>query len=184
MCRYSELSGGRQDGLLGVLFSWWRNRRGLNSRLRQGEARCWELPDKRPRPVRGISRRDILKVGGTAAFGLSLPEMLGCRKPCGRGRSLRWCRFRKSQARDHALPAGWAEPPRPVGSQAERSGQRQECLQADRYQVARRAVHREHAEPGEGQRQVHDDPVDELHADRVVQPHCCDLHDADRLHGR
>ncbi|GIT31621.1 MAG: hypothetical protein Ct9H300mP1_36670 [Planctomycetaceae bacterium] len=26
-----------------------------------------------------------------------------------RGRSLRWCRFRKSQARDHALPAGWAE---------------------------------------------------------------------------
>ena len=59
-----------------------------------------------------------------------------------------------------------------------------ECVQDDRHQGPGDQLHRDPPQARAGRRQVHADPVDELHAQRSVQPHGRDLPDDDRLHDR
>ena len=90
----------------------------------------------------GLTRRDLLRVGGSSLLGLSLAQMSRMQQArantnVGRGHRRR-SRLEQGQERHHGLPAGRAEPPRPVGSQGQRARQRAQRLQADPHQAARR----------------------------------------------
>ncbi len=135
----------------------------------------------------GFSRRELLRIGGSAVFGFSLPAILratSAKAATADASRLRRPGLRQGEIGHPALPAGGPEPSRLVGPEDERPRQRQKRLQQHQHEVARRPVHREPAQAGKGQRQDHAHPLDELHADRPVQPHGRHLPDADRLHGR
>ena len=104
----------------------------------------------------------------------------------GEGRQqVRWrARLRRRQIRDHGLPAGRAEPHRHLGSQARCARQHPRRFQRHPDQDSRHPHRRAHADDGQGARQGHAHPFDELHAQRPVQPHRRDLSDADRLSAR
>ena len=68
----------------------------------------------------GLTRRDLLRVGGSAMLGLSLAEMLqlqSARANDNTSHDRRRPRLEQGQERDPGLPARRPEPPRPVGSQ-------------------------------------------------------------------
>ena len=143
----------------------------------------------RQRSVRPLSRNDP----GATSFAWAAPacsvsrsarcsELPGLWRPNVRPR--RRPRLGQGQERHHGLPPGRTQPPRPLGPQGERAGQRPQRLQADPHQDARRQFHRDPAQARQGERQVHHDPLDELHAQRPVQSHRRHLPDADRLHHR
>ena len=134
----------------------------------------------------GISRRELLRIGGSALLGLSLADLLA----------------REGNRCSAAEPSGvggpgWGKAKSVIliylqggpshldlwDPKDNVSGQRPQRLQADRDQGPRAAGHRVVAEAGAGERQDDDDPLDELHAGRPVQPHGGHLPDADRLHG-
>ena len=136
-------------------------------------------------PQLGVTRRDILRVGGSGLLGLGLGSMLelqavSARAARGEPRS----GLGQGQEHHHGLSPGRAEPPRPLGPQGERPRQRPERLQADRDQGPRHPGHRDPAQAGADHRQVHVHPLDELHAQRPVQSHGRDLPDDDGLHDR
>ncbi len=93
-------------------------------------------------------------------------------------------RLGQGQEHHHGLSPGRAQPPRPLGPQGERPGQRQEPVQADRDEGPGHPGDRGPAPAGADHRQVHLRPLDELHAQRPVQPHGGDLPDDDGLHDR
>ena len=143
------------------------------------------IPGSTAKTCDGITRRELLRVGGSAMLGLSPGRRpADCEAQAEATRPGRRPRLRQGQERHPALPAGRPEPSRPLGSQGQRSRQRPQRLQAHRHQDARRAVHRTAAEARPGHRQGDADPLDELHAGRPVQSHRRHLPDADRLHGR
>ena len=137
-------------------------------------------------PQLGVTRRDILRVGGSGLLGLGLGSMLELQAVVGpwRRRPAGGPGLGQGQEHHHGLSPGRAQPPRPLGPQGERPRQRPERLQADRHQGPRHPGHRDPAQAGADHRQVHVHPLDELHAQRPVQPHGRHLPDDDRLHDR
>ena len=93
-------------------------------------------------------------------------------------------RLGEGQEHHHGLSPGRPQPPRPLGPQGERPRQRQERVQEDRHEGPGDRRHREPPQAGPDHRQVHVHPLDELHAQRAVQPHRRHLPDDDRLHDR
>ena len=81
----------------------------------------------------GMTRRDLLRVGGSAVLGFSLADILRLQKasaaeaPRAAATAL-W----QSQERHPRLSPGRPEPSRPVGSEGQRARQRPQRLQADR----------------------------------------------------
>ena len=133
----------------------------------------------------GVTRRDLLRVGGSAILGLSLADLFRLAGPGQRKSEAGRPRLRQGQERHPHLPPGRPQPPRPVGPQGQRAGQRPQRLQGHRHQAARRASSPNccRSWPQVNDKFTHD-PLDELHARRAVQPHRRHLPDADRLHGR
>ena len=89
----------------------------------------------------GVTRRDVLRVGGAGMLGLTLGGLLRAAGP-----SRRICRRRRSrlgqgQERHPGLPAGRTQSHRHVGSQARRAGEGAQCLPADLDQDPGRTVH-------------------------------------------
>ena len=134
----------------------------------------------------GVTRRDILRVGGSAMLGMSLGGML---------------QLQAAQAA--ATPAsgsgpGWGkaksvilvylqggpshldlwDPKENVPDNVK------SVFKTIPSKVAGHGSHRDAAEARRGDRQVHVHPLDELHAGRPVQPHGRHLPDSHRLHGR
>ena len=101
-----------------------------------------------------------------------------------RGRSRRQGRPRlgQGQERRHGLSPGRPEPSRSLGSEGKRAGQNPQPLHEHQDEDPGHQFHRDPAEARAGERQVHDDPLDELHAERALQSHRGDLPDHDRLH--
>ena len=112
----------------------------------------------------GITRRELLRVGGSAVLGLSLANLFGLQKPTAKEATYGGPGFGKAKSVILLYLQGgpshldlWD----PKDNVPDNVTQR---LQADRHQDARRPVHRAAAEARPGERQGHDDPLDELHA--------------------
>ena len=142
---------------------------------------CSDLCD----PNLKMTRRDLLRVGGAGMLGLSLGSLFKLQALAGEpGKRGRRPRLGQGQERGHDLSPGRPQPSRSVGSEGECAGQHAQPFQAHPDQDPRRPLHRDPARAGEGERQVHHDPLDELHAQRPVQSHRRHLPDHDRLHDR
>ena len=136
-------------------------------------------------PQLGVTRRDILRVGGSGLLGDGPGHDAGAPGGIGPGRRGRpGTRLGQGQEHHHGLSPGRAQPPRPLGPQGERPGQRPERVQADRDQGPGHPGDRDPAQARADHRQVHVRPLDELHAQRPVQPHSGHLPDDDGLHDR
>ena len=135
----------------------------------------------------GVTRRDLLRVGGSGVLGLSLGRLFAARRrrPPSERAGRRRPRLGQGQERHPGLPPGRAEPPRPVGPQGQRARQRARASSSRSTPSCPACKFTETAaEARAGERQDHDDPLDELHAERPVQPHGRHLPDDDRLHDR
>ena len=140
------------------------------------------IPGRRCHTCEGPTRRELLRAGSIGMLGLNLANFLAWQKTAeGRHQIRRRARLRQRQVGDHGLPAGRPQPHRHLGSQARRARQHPRRLQAHPHQDPRHPHRRAHADDGQGARQGHAHPLDELHAQRPVQSHRGDLPDADRL---
>ena len=127
----------------------------------------------------GVTRRDLLRVGGSGMLGLSLGGML---------------QLQSAQASAVGGP-GWGKAKSVImlymqggpshldlWDPKENEPDNEECIQSDLDQTAGHQVHRTDAEARTSQRSVHDDPFGQLHAEWFVQPHGRDLSNDDRLY--
>ena len=74
-------------------------------------------------PQLGVTRRDLLRVGGSGLLGLSLGSMLELQAVSGPGcGGESGSRLGQGKEHHHALFAGRTEPSRPLGPQGKRSG--------------------------------------------------------------
>ena len=139
-------------------------------------------------PHLGVTRRDILRVGGSGLLGMS--PRLDARAPGRLGRA--------AAARPASGGPGWGKAKSIIMVYLQGGPSHldlwdpkdnvpdnvRSAFKTIDTKVARHPVHRDPAEARADQRQVHDDPLDELHAQRPVQPHGRHLPDDDRLHDR
>ena len=140
-------------------------------------------------PQLGMTRRDILRVGGSGLLGLSLGSMLELQAVSARAADITgatsggpgWGKAKSIilvylQGGPSHLDL-W-DPKENVPDNV------RSVFKTIATKVPGRRRHRDPAEARPGHRQVHDDPLDELHAERPVQPHGRHLPDDDRLHDR
>ena len=133
----------------------------------------------------GITRRDVLRVGSSAMLGLSLPQMLRGNKAradetkysggpgFGKAKSVILCYLQGGPSHlDLWDPK--ENVPDNVKSIFKNINTKLPGVQFTENMP----------KLAQSQRQVHDDPLDELHAHRAVQSHGGHLPDAHRLHGR
>ena len=136
-------------------------------------------------PQLGVTRRDILRVGGSGLLGLGLGSMLELQAVSARGgEASRGPGWGKAKSIIMVYLQGgpshldlW-DPKENVPDNV------RSVVQADRNQGSRHPGDRDLAQAGPDHRQVHVHPVDELHAQRAVQSHGGDLPDDDGLHDR
>ena len=133
----------------------------------------------------GVTRRDLLRVGGSAVLGLTLGGLLsqqaaasetpvvGSGPGWGKAKSIIMVYLQGGPSHldlwdpKENVPDNVRSVFKPIADQG-----------------PRHPVHRDAAEVRPGHRQVHAHPLDELHAQRPVQPHGRHLPDDDRLHDR
>ena len=138
-------------------------------------------------PQLGMTRRDILRVGGSGLLGMSLGSMLelqavSARPPNHRGHAAAPAGARPRASSWSTSRAGPAIST--SGTPRRTSPTTSERVQEDLHQGARHQRHGDAAQAGPDHRQVHLHPLDELHPQRPVQPHRRHLPDDDRLHDR
>ena len=134
-------------------------------------------------PHLGATRRDILRVGGSGLLGLSLGSMLELQSAsAGAAEQSRGPGWGKAKSIIMVYLQGgpshldlW-DPKENVPDNV-RSVFKPIATKVPGIQVTEVL-----AQAGPGHRQVHFHPVDELHAQRVVQPHGGHLSDDDRIH--
>ncbi len=135
----------------------------------------------------GYTRRDFMRIGGSAVLGLSLANLLGPNvfaketnaavksegggPGFGRAKNIILCYLQGGPSHLDL----W-------DPKDQRPREEQERIQSDQHQDGRPAVHGVIAEAGQRDQQAHDDPFDELHPRRAVQPHRRHLPDAHRLY--
>ena len=132
----------------------------------------------------GHTRRDVLRVGGAGMLGLSLGTMFQAKalaEAAGQSGGPGWGKAKSVimvylQGGPSHLDL-W-DPKENVPDNV------RSAFKTIPTKTPGRALHRDPAEARQGERQVHDDPLDELHAERAVQPHRGHLPDDDRLHDR
>ncbi len=143
-----------------------------------------DLCDAHLRP----SRRDVLRVGGAGVLGLSLGSLLklqavqaGAQPAAAIGGGPGWGRA-KSVLMVY-LQGGPSHldlwDPKP-----DCAGKHPQHFQEHWHQAAGRQFYRDSAEARAAQRPVHDHPLDELYAERALQPYGRHLPDDDGLHDR
>ena len=166
----------------------------LHSRLSPASPECFAMlivrgPEGKDLCDRqlGPTRRDVLRVGGSGMLGLSLGGMF----------QLKAAQAAKAEVAPASAP-GWDKAKSVILVYLQGGPSHLDLwdpkenvpdnVRSDFNPIATklpgRAIHRTAAEAGAGERQVHDDPLDELHAQRAVQPHGRHLSDDDRLHDR
>ena len=143
------------------------------------------IPGRPVRTCEGWSRRELLRVGGAGLLGLNLPEFLSWKamgapakmdspnKAFGAAKSVIMVYL---QGGPSHLDLWDPKPDAPDNIRGD--------FKPINTKVSGHPGHRDPAEAGRPDRQVHADPLDELHAQRPVQPHGRHLPDDDRLHAR
>ena len=140
------------------------------------------IPGRRCHTCEGPTRRELLRAGSIGMLGLNLANFLAWQKTAKAANKYEGARgFGSAKSVIMVFLQGGPEPHRYLGSQARRAGQHPRRFQRHPDQDPRHPHRRAHADDGQGARQGHAHPLDELHAQRPVQPHRGDLPDADRL---
>ncbi len=134
-----------------------------------------------------VTRRELLRVGGSSVLGLSLAQLFALQRATAaeaNSKNEGGPGFGKAKSVIFVYLQGgpshldlW-DPKDNVPDKVK------SVFKHQATEAARHARHRTAAEAREGTRQDHAHPLDELHAERPVQPHGRHLPDADRLHDR